>query len=377
MIVFCEECGKRYHVNAEKIQGNHAKAKCKACGHVISISRTEDQTEISAWPMSEKEEAAFEETKDTETEEGLKREFSEVNPDHSRHFGLRAKMMALFFVVPIALMIAAGFLYLQKLDQLSSLITSESSRVVRHLGENIIRDKAESVASQVRLYLLSHKNLRKERFNDDAGFRKIAVQQVGITGYTALYEMPDQDGVWRTWAHPNPKIVGIDMSKLRKPLGKNFPGFWKIYTGVETGRPSKGYYAWQDKDGRIRNKFMVCVPVPNTPFVVAATTYLDEFTQNVKRLQIKAAGIASDTRHAVMMILGGMVALIGFLVLLFGNVVTGRIKSLTASAEQISLGALDVELSVHSKDEIGDLSEAIGRMQESIRISMERLRRKR
>jgi HAMP domain-containing protein len=38
---------------------------------------------------------------------------------------------------------------------------------------------------------------------------------------------------------------------------------------------------------------------------------------------------------------------------------------------------MDAEIPVTSRDEIGDLAEAIERMQESIRLSIERLRRRR
>jgi methyl-accepting chemotaxis protein len=249
--------------------------------------------------------------------------------------------------------------------------------VVTHLAEDIIREKAESVASQVLLYLDNHRKLKKEEFLQDEVFRKIAVQKVGTTGYTALYHLPDSEGVWRTWAHVNPKIIGIDMSKLKKPLGKAFPGFWKIFTGVKNGKESRGYYRWQDKDGKTRDKFMVCTPVGNSSFVIAATTYLDEFTKEMKGLDKKVSIISTTTKNGVFVILGITLVLIALIVLWYGHVLIKRIKSLTALAEQISIGALDEELEITSRDEIGDLGEAIGRMQESIRLSMERLRRRR
>jgi HAMP domain-containing protein len=56
---------------------------------------------------------------------------------------------------------------------------------------------------------------------------------------------------------------------------------------------------------------------------------------------------------------------------------TGRIKSLTDVADRISVGELDAEIKIKSKDELGDLAEAISRMQDSIRLSIERLRRRR
>ena len=45
------------------------------------------------------------------------------------------------------------------------------------------------------------------------------------------------------------------------------------------------YYPWEDADGKIRDKFMVCVPVSGTSFMVAATTYLDEFLLPVREVE--------------------------------------------------------------------------------------------
>jgi len=377
MIIFCEECGRRYRIDPTKIKSPHAKVRCKACGHVFDISKSDRMDGTGAdseWPGSGNDETPAAESIGTET---VKAELASLNAQRSRRFGLRAKMIILFFLVPVILMVAAGLLYIRQLDQLTALITSESSQVVTHLAEDIIKEKAKSVASQVLLYLNSHRKLKKENFLQDEEFRKIAVQKVGVTGYTALYQLPDSGGVWRTWAHVNPKIIGIDMSKLKKPLGKAFPGFWKVFAGVKGGKESQGYYRWQDKDRKIRDKFMVCTPVGNTSFVIAATTYLDEFTKEVKGLEKKAGVISANTKKAVFVILGSTLVLIALIVLWYGHALTKRIKSLTLLAEQISLGALDEELEIRSKDEIGDLGEAIGRMQESIRLSMERLRRRR
>jgi HAMP domain-containing protein len=122
---------------------------------------------------------------------------------------------------------------------------------------------------------------------------------------------------------------------------------------------------------------MVCAPVQGTPYYVAATTYLDEFTKPVKEMEAKAIAISTNTRNIVLGILGGTLLLIGIIVALYGTRLTSRIKKLTSVAEQISVGEMDAEIPVTSQDEIGDLAEAIRRMQESIRLSIERLRRRR
>jgi methyl-accepting chemotaxis protein len=53
------------------------------------------------------------------------------------------------------------------------------------------------------------------------------------------------------------------------------------------------------------------------------------------------------------------------------------IRSLTDAAERMSLGDLNVNIDIATKDEIGILARAIGRMQTSMRLAMERLRRTR
>ena len=250
--------------------------------------------------------------------------------------------------------------------------------MVEQLGQQIIAEKARSVAEQVRLYLLSHPGLRRQDFPADQEFQKIAVQKVGLTGYTALQSVPDENGIWRNWAHVNPKIMGIDMSTLKGPMGqKAFDSFWKVFSAGKDGKESRGYYTWQEKDGSFSQKYMVCAPVKGTPYYVAATTYLQEFTRPVKEVENRANEMTRETRNTVFVIVGATLLLVGIIVLLYGQRLTSRIKSLTNVAERISVGEMDAEIKVKSRDEIGDLAEAISRMQESIRLSIERLRRRR
>lgn len=53
------------------------------------------------------------------------------------------------------------------------------------------------------------------------------------------------------------------------------------------------------------------------------------------------------------------------------------IMKLTDAAERMSLGDMNLKIDVSSNDEIGLLAQAIGRMQTSLRMAMERLRKKR
>ncbi|MGD9211745.1 MAG: HAMP domain-containing protein, partial [Desulfobacteraceae bacterium] len=61
---------------------------------------------------------------------------------------------------------------------------------------------------------------------------------------------------------------------------------------------------------------------------------------------------------------------------LLGKAIVKPIEKLTDAAERISVGELDVELNINSNDEIAALGRAIVRMQDSIRLSMDRFRRR-
>lgn len=56
---------------------------------------------------------------------------------------------------------------------------------------------------------------------------------------------------------------------------------------------------------------------------------------------------------------------------------TNPINRLTEVADRISLGELDAQIEVNRKDEIGELAEAVGRMQTSLQAAIERLRARR
>ena len=385
MIVICEECGKKYRIEASKIKGAAARFKCRVCTHMIVVTKP-----LPVVPKAESDDAAQFKAADEATEDKSPPAEEEITLDQSSTdqvqvqatrksgpFNLRLKMFLLFFFIPLVLLIGASLLYLWQLDRMSILLTDESTQIVNQMAEEKIADLSTAVAIQCRLYLLANPELLKEDFMNDMGFKTLAVQKVGLTGYTALYEMPDTEGIWRTWAHVNPKIIGIDMSTLKKPMGQNFPGFWKIYTGVKGGKRSQGYYTWQDKDGKFREKFMVCTPVAGTPFVVAATTYLDEFHGPVKLMQKRAEELTQKTRWIIWAILGATLLLIGLIVSICSHRLTTKIKSLTDVTERISIGDLGIEIKTSARDEIGELAEAIARMQESIRLSIERLRRRR
>jgi HAMP domain-containing protein len=415
MIIICQDCGKKYRLDTTKLHGESARFKCKACDRLIQLTiptHADDHTGNGAINSINHQSTVGNDTNPDRIErKGIWRdhgatsnddsdaEISERSGVYTASFGkddedvlerdfslpqepfaasaahsLRSKMMILFFALPIVLFSVSSAFFLFQMKRLEKSLTDESVRIVNRLAEEKIADLSRAVANQCKLYLLTKPSLKKEKFIKDSKFQKLAIQKVGATGYTALYERPGKDGIWRTWSHVQPKIIGIDMSTLKEPLGQNFDGFWRVFTGVSGGEESKGYYTWKDGENRIRKKFMVCTPIEGTNYVIAATTYLEELTQSVTELKSRSHILARRIVTIIAISLVATLLLIGAIVLMYSFRLTRRIRSLTEVADRISIGDMDAVISVQSKDEIGELAEAITRMQESIRLSIQRLR---
>jgi predicted Zn finger-like uncharacterized protein len=55
MIVICEECGKKYRIDQAKIKGKAASFKCRACAHLIVVSKPDPHDAAPAQPPRESE----------------------------------------------------------------------------------------------------------------------------------------------------------------------------------------------------------------------------------------------------------------------------------------------------------------------------------
>ena len=378
MIVICEECGKKYQIDPDAIKGERARFKCKTCGHIVLVEKKPPPEEIPAPPPQDAASGQpFEAGAAPKTAPGDEGRAPVAEPPpKKRGMGLRAKMMVLFLVIPILIIAGAGGFYIWQMNSFAAAMTRQTGKVVTKMGQQVIRDTARTVASQCRQYLLSHPNLSPRDFMKDENFKKIAIQRVGLTGYTALYAV----GPMVTWAHPNAKIIGRPLTPLvKKPLGKSFDRWVRIIGDIDKGEniEKDGYYTWTDADGELREKYMFVTPVEGTKYGIAATIYEDEFIRPLQKVERDARKRTAAVRNTTLGILVGTLLLVGVIVLTYSSILTSRIQKLTDHAERISVGDLDVELDIKSNDEIGDLGEAIRRMQDSIRLSIQRLRRRR
>ncbi|MBF0119997.1 MAG: zinc-ribbon domain-containing protein [Desulfobacterales bacterium] len=454
MAIVCEECGKIYSIDENKLNKlieKKSKVKCTECGSIFTVTKPPKENFVEEEPplldedlLSGSEEDEDFESKleeDMEKEKGGKDEeeeeeeidFSTIEMEAApidetpseavapqakasaqtssakvKGLGLRGKMFILFLIIPLILMAFSGYFSQKQLGSLAkdlnlkttevvkalaSDVNKQSTTVVRQLAEENMTEKARDVAIECKIYLAAHPELKKESFFDNQEFKSIALQKVGRTGYTVLIEMAEKDEEVKIWVHETPMLIGVPaMQVLQEALGKDWPHFYKSLIPAKGGNETRFYYNWKEEDGSMREKFMAVSPVKGTKYAILATTYIDEFTGPITKLEsyymtkfneentklnLYASEVTETTRNITLAIFIGTLIIVGFTIAVYSHKITQAIKYLTIAADRISVGELDTEIKVTSKDEIGKLAEAISRMQDSLRVSIQRLRRRR
>lgn len=398
MSVICEECGKIYHIDPKKIdkyKGKNVKVRCSECNHVTTLSTLVDTTgaPAQAWPGDKMIEKQQRETYPAEPEEArpeaapeapaMEAPSRKITGSGRRQgvIGLRGKMFLLFFLVPILLMAASGAFSQWQINLLVDEITGESTELLTDAGAEMLLEKARDIAFQAELFLRANPDLDRDDFAYDPEFSQIAVQQIGETGYSVILQYPEPGRDWTIWAHPNPHIIGIeDLDALRGALGPHFEAFWALPQAAEGGETEvTGRYMWLDPDGVIREKYMAIAPIrlEGKPFLLMTTSNIEEFEKRTDDLRSAAEFMAAQTLYVNLGIFLAAIVLIGLCIIVYGYRLTRKIQYLTDVADRISVGDMEAEIDIRSNDEIGSLGDAISRMQDSLRFSIERLRRRR
>jgi HAMP domain-containing protein len=293
-----------------------------------------------------------------------------------RRFGLKRKFLFRVLAPVLLTFIVIGVYSTISMNRFGKNIRTEATSIVTDIAEQMILEKARSVSREFAVAMRMWPDLTSDAFNKNKLIQDIAVQKVGQTGYTCLYEVPNQaTKTSALWVHPNGKLIGKDTpSLMKKPLGDRYDDWFTIYKGAYQGKESFGYYLWEDADGKLREKYMACVPVADTPFVIAATTYLDEFLTPVKKVENRISDQVSNMRlinSATMVI--GLLLLIGVVIYSIQKL-TLQIVKLTSAISNVSMGKVDDEIEiVQSNDELQDLSEAFERMRTGVKFIMQKL----
>jgi len=279
-------------------------------------------------------------------------------------------VLLLFFVVFGSLVTKN---YLEDLLQRSTHELNEDAKLLlQRQGQKIIQDKAKDVAKQIEIFLKAYPDASMNDLQDNPYFKNVAMQKVGTTGYTCLYEAGT--GIMRI--HPNPNLIDREMVFLAKKL----PSWWAIFQPTLYGKEVSGYYDWLEPNGTIRQKYMTITPVGekfhDITLMVAATTYIDEFSVPIVAMKNRARAITAHYQDFVyrqgFVIVGTIVVVL--LLTFAGIYLLGRravfryvlpIEKLAEAAKKLGEGEWEASehiAMIKGEDEIGALVQAFSNM---------------
>jgi methyl-accepting chemotaxis protein len=452
MIVICEECGKKYKVDLNKIQGTRANFKCSTCDHIIAVKKPSDSPNPSPQWQAPPSEVQF--TPPRPAESGDRRS-QMIQPDAKVHvaqtkpplsvsagssgktgLGLVAKtvwVMLLVGIIPLALF---GWISLSESekhmrDDTKALLAEVTRGLSMHMDEWIDKnvrvlvaasnfDQIRSMNANAQTEIL--KSIQQAYpwtylvFTTDAGGVNIARNDgKDLRDYSDRQYVKDVMGgeelAWQVLigktSHKPALVLAVPIKRAGEIVGvmasamtlddisKRIAAWKRGDTGFAFLVDERGKVVAHQVDEYVKEQKQL----GQHPLIQSYTSGRSGFHQ-FKNAQGEAQiGHVRGTRYGWALaiqqseaeafadlyaaqrfaytLLAGTILVVVLVAWLAGRALVQPIKGLTEAADRISVGDLDVEIEINSRDEIAALGEAISRMQNSIRISLERLRRRR
>ncbi len=274
---------------------------------------------------------------------------------------IRTKVILIFLLIsilPLVMAGGAGFYHINKASNTAIEITTKS---LRNQAERNVDRITQKVANFIDLYVnrfAQGENYSSLQYNPD--FTSLAVQTIGESGYTFL--LLEKGGKLKTFVHPNPKMLNKQLSKLD-------------IKGI-TRAASKAQKKGEDFKGYLGNQYCYIHHVHGLPFYVVSLISDEDINQSINQLQKEFASAKEEFLWQYN--IGGLAtgAIVFLLALLFTIRLVRPITQLTNVAEKISLGDLKTSIDISSNDEIGELADALRRMQSSLLKAVQRLQRR-
>ncbi|MGD2272269.1 MAG: cache domain-containing protein [Desulfobacterales bacterium] len=433
MQVTCDTCGKSYRVDENKIRGEKARLKCKACENIIVVSKPkpqEDQFQNRAIEPS-----VAPPIKETALEdEGLPLPSSRKTV----RFGLFTKIIVVMLIVSLLPFIIFWTITFRETNtrikndtELLMTLTAQGlgTQVENWIDNNIwvLRSTAklpaiismnrsiqEPVLREVQskypyMYLvftvaLDGKNVARSddvplKDYSDRQYYKDIIKGKKLSWQTLIGKTSKKPAlVLSVPIYQQDNLVGVMAAAMTIDEISKYVANWK--------KGQTGFAFLIDEKGKVvahqRKQFVVTQKnLRNHPLIAAFrkgkwTTKTTIFNNDkgeptlghVRGIKYGwALAIQQDSsevfeplkrvRNFALSLLFVTVVLVSLIAYISARTIVRPIMTLTDVAERMSLGDLNMQINVPSKDEIGLLAQAIKRMQTSLRLAMERLRRKR
>lgn len=326
MLVICEDCAKKYHIDESRITAAKAKFPCKACGHIIVVEKPEagrNEAPSAASPLSADENrtgGAADRRAAAEAAAG------------------RGKPAALYLLATMLIGLLAvgggfGYLYFQYIPAIVNrqielrglaLAISLKETIRTPLQQKNYLEVNQTVRQTAKLPGVAYAAVTNEKgiviaghFNTPNGFDSRFAQQVKDKGFPA--DILAQNGLERKGVTIN--VGGLPVHDRMLPLA--------------------------DVGGEVH----VGIPVAEADSEIRATLFSPLF--------FVPAGIA--------------VVFVILILVLVDRLLTRPLHSLTSAANRISLGELELAVAPCGTRELRELATALKRMRHSIRTAVERM----
>ncbi|MBF0201356.1 MAG: zinc-ribbon domain-containing protein [Desulfamplus sp.] len=327
--VSCESCGKKYRLDSKLIKSSNAKFTCKSCGHVNLldkyITKATPDSHTKAAPVSHIKAAPVSQVPPAETRQTMGSDDLKVTWANSLQVKVNAVLISLILVIMSTFMVIN---YVTEKDKMEAQ---------KQKMEDELKTSSVNVAKRLSVYLV-------EAFwsLDDE-----------ILSESLKSEMMDKNIF---------AINLVDRSGTKIYLGYSRGDDWQLIENHQSINEQGTVSSTEkiERDGSSIGSVQVYL---TSRFVDAQVKLIEErFNQSMYQLLITSILLLSAVALAVYLVLGRMIL--------------APIARLTHAANRISLGDLELEIPIESKDEIGVLAGAFARMKVSMAFAIKQLRKR-
>lgn len=277
----------------------------------------------------------------------------------------------------------------ESINDLADANVRSSERILTGYGEEIVALHAELAALNLRDALaargLSHTR-DYARLRADTALRAIALREITVKGETVGYTTVfDTAGV--SVLHPNRREVeGCNY----RSYADTYPDMWKLVERSFTEPRVSGYYHFVDQQaGRTRDKYLVAVRVPGTPFVTDAVVSIDDYfaamreeirsAESAEALDIRNNAVTAGREATAMVKIVSISIAVALLVVCllfawrFAASIARPITALQDGVRAMALGNLDARVEESGFLETRELARAFNRLGGDLKEHIARL----
>jgi predicted Zn finger-like uncharacterized protein len=333
MKIECENCGKKYKINEDRITGESVKVKCKACGYTIEVVKPQ--------------------TEDIDVSDLIY-----DTPVPSEH------------EIPASEPVGQAFKYVendtQKKEVTPSPATKDAEGATGGVGwKNSIQTKISGILILLTTVIL----LGFVMFNYFAAKSKMNEELKHFSEITST----------RLSKYLVEPLWGVDEKQIEDSLNSEMMEK-RIYAIVIYDRDTKRVFTGKKRDS---NWKIVATKGNITGKVIKSRKKITRGKETIGDVEVYVTlkfmeqELYSLVVNIVITAIVLNIAIFLAVFIAFRKIIIQPVMRLTDVAERMSMGDLNVVIDVKSKNEVGLLAEAIERMQYSLRLALDRLRKKR